>query len=393
MSVIIVPDPHIGGGYSIGKPGLGIHLNSRAIDQFKILDFILDTAIDSNVSSIIITGDCFDQTKPELSIVSLFIEWLHKCSNNNISVHIILGNHDLLRSGQYQISILDIISAAEIENIFVYKDISTVNMLGISFTFFPFKDRKFFNVGSNKEALRILQNKIPYEIALIDRNNIKIAVAHLAIEGSIPALNEIDDMTNELFCPAAMFKDYQYTFCGHIHRFQELSQNPYVAHIGSMDISDFSEQDQKKYIVIIDLKSKPIYKYIEIPTRPLKQILVSVPDNIVDTTSYVIKEIKDKYNSLKAATVRLIISFESPDLQNVDRSKIEACLNDLGVYNIVKISEEKKVILVKKDNALQNMDNTINEAVAIRLFAEVNVEENIRSEFISIANNIIKECS
>jgi DNA repair exonuclease SbcCD nuclease subunit len=257
----------------------------------------------------------------------------------------------------------------------------------------PFRDRRSFNTNSNAEALDLLKNKFKYELAEIERDNIKVMVGHLAIEGSIPVGDEIDDITNELFCPIDMFVGYEYVFMGHIHTPQIMSKSPFVAHLGSMDISNFSEQNQKKYILLFDPKEVVPYNYIEIPTRSLKQISISVPDNIVDTTNYVINEIKEKHNSLKLAILRLNISFESPDLQNIDRIKVETCLNDLGAFYIAKISEEKKVVLVKKDNALQNMDSTINEAIAIGLFAKMNIDENIRSEFISIANNVVKECT
>ena len=34
--VLIIGDPHLGKGISIGKPGIGIGLNSRIIDQKRI---------------------------------------------------------------------------------------------------------------------------------------------------------------------------------------------------------------------------------------------------------------------------------------------------------------------------------------------------------------------
>ena len=90
--------------------------------------------------NIIITGDVFQDSKPHPTIVALFMSWLKKCTDNDINVHIIAGNHDIIRSGQFSMSALDIISAADIEGVHVYKHMTTLNTHGASFTLMPFRD-------------------------------------------------------------------------------------------------------------------------------------------------------------------------------------------------------------------------------------------------------------
>jgi DNA repair exonuclease SbcCD nuclease subunit len=391
---MIVGDPHLGGMSVIGKPVIGSQLNSRVVDQFNILEWILHQAIDHEVSTIIITGDVFDHPKPPSEIVVLLIEWLKRCSDANISVHIILGNHDLLRSGQQQFSSLDIITAAEIENIFVYKTINTIHIDDVSFTLMPFRDRRSFNTNSHDEAISILQSRLPYELAEINRNNMKCMIGHLAIEGSIPALNEIDDTINELFCPIEMFKDYDYTFFGHIHKHQILNRSPYVSHIGSLDISNFGETDQDKLIAIIDPSKSTPYEYIKIPTRSLNQVSISVPENIIDATAYVLKELENNKDGLAKSIVKLNITLDSPDVVKIDRTAIENYLtNDIGVYHTARVSEERRVATIRKNTLDNSIDNTVNEAMAIKLYADENVEEEIKDDFIQLANNIVKECA
>lgn len=390
--LMIIGDPHCGAASVSGKPSIGNQLNSRVIDQFNLLEWCLNKAIENEVSVIAITGDVFDDPKPQSAIVVLFIEWLKKCSDAGISVHILLGNHDLLRSGHHQMSALDIISAAEIENVFVHKTISSVHMEGVSFTMLPFRDRRSFNVSTHDEAINILQGRLPYEIAEINRNHMKIVIGHLAIAGSIPALNEIDDTINELFCPVSMFKDYDYTFCGHIHKPQILSKKPFVAHIGSLDISDFGEKDQDKFIVIVDPDSSKHYRYIEIPTRKLNQISISVPVDITDTTVYVLQELKADGRNFAKSIAKVNITLNNPDVVSVDRSVIEKYLGDIGVFHTAGVQEERKVIQVKRAE-LEGLDNTVNESVAIQMFAKVSIDEEIRDDFIVLANDIVKECA
>ena len=388
---IILGDPHLGAQSVSGKPVIGNQLNSRVIDQFKILDWVLDQAVDSDIHCIIITGDLFDVPTPSSSIIVLLIEWLKRCSDLGVAVHILLGNHDLLRSGQHQVSALDIIVASEIEHIFVHKTINTIHMNGVSYTMLPFRDRRSFNVSTHDEAVSILQSRLPYELTEIDRSNMRVAIGHLALEGSIPALNEIDDSINELFCPINMFKDYDYTFFGHIHKPQILNESPFVAHIGSMDVSNFGESGQDKYIVIIDPDNSPHHTYVRIPTRQLNHISISVPDTITDATAYVIKELKDNKQDLAKSIVKLNITLDSSDVVNVDRGVIEKYLNDLGTFHVSRISEERKVSAIKKNTELDGINNTINPATAIKLYAEENIDQDIKNEFIILANEIVRE--
>ena len=159
-TVILLGDPHLGRSQNIGKVGLGSNLNSRVIDQFNLLDWTLDQAIDCHADHIIITGDIFEDPKPSSTLITLFISWLKKCQVYDVNVHIIIGNHDILRTGNIYTSPLDIINEVELENVNIYKDINTVLIGTSAITFVPFRDRKSFSTNSSKEALEILNNSI-----------------------------------------------------------------------------------------------------------------------------------------------------------------------------------------------------------------------------------------
>lgn len=387
---VILGDPHIGRSTGLGRVGIGSGLNSRIIDQINILDFTLDNAIKVGATYIIITGDIFEDSRPHPTFITLFMNWLHKCVDSNIVVHILMGNHDLLRSGQFNISALDIISSAGLENVYVHKTITTIHTNGASYTIVPFRDRRSFNTDSNADALNILGKKIDYEVIEVENNQYKVVIGHLAIENSIMVGDEIDDMVNELFCPVSMFNGYDYGFFGHIHKPQILSVSPYIAHIGSMDLSDFGETDHTKILAVFDpSKSQPL-KYIDIPTRPLKQISVSVPENIINSTEYVVKELENN-EVLKNAIVKLNIHLNNSNTVSIDRTEVEGVINKLGAFHIARISEERKSTTIKT-NQTQDIDNTVNELTAIKMYASSNIEKEYQNDFISLASSIVNEC-
>lgn len=386
---IILGDVHLGKGINIGKTGVGASLNSRVSDQLNLLNWTLEQAIDRVINDIIITGDIFEDTKPHYALITMFIAWLKKCQAHNVNVHLILGNHDMSRSGNIFTSSLDIISEIDIDNVSVYKNVDTIFMGTTAFTLVPYRDRKSFSVSSNADALEILRNSLVYELASIPATYKKIVIGHLAIEGSIPVGDEIDDIANELFCPISMFAGYDYVWMGHVHKPQIMSKaNPYVAHIGSMDISNFGETDQKKFIIIIDCNESAGFEKIWIPTRALKKISIVIPKDTIDTTAYVIDEIKKTQSDFNKSIIRVEVSLSDSELKSVNKSTIEKFLTEQGAFNVAGISESKKATLVKKD-INNTIDTKMDVSSAIKTYAKTYVEEKKKPAFIELAMEIL----
>ncbi len=389
MSALILGDVHIGKGINIGKAGVGSALNSRVSDQLEILNWTLDQSEELGIDNIIITGDIFEDPKPHPQIITLFISWLKKCQSMKVNIHIIAGNHDILRVGNVYLSPLDIITECDMEFIHVYKNIDTIIINNCAYTFMPFRDRKSFNCESNTEALKLLADSLQYELASIPLTYKKIVVGHLAIEGSIPVGDEIDDMTNELFCPTSMFNGYDCVWMGHVHKFQIMQKatdvNPYVAHIGSMDISNFSESDQGKKISVINPLNDNLFEYIKIPTRNLKKISIVVPDDIEDQTQYILSKI-DEVSGLDKSMVS--IDIELSDCKNkVNKHDIEKHLTSKGVYNVSAFSESKKINLVKKEGA-NSINNKLDTISAMKKYSELFIDPTKQNDFISLSLEI-----
>lgn len=384
-NVVILGDPHIGKSQTLGKVGIGSNLNSRLSDQSNLLDWTLEQAIEYHSDSIIITGDVFEEPKPLPSHIALFFSWLKKCQVHGVHVHIIMGNHDAIRSGSFITSPLDIVSEVDLENVSVYKDIGTVFIGTTAFTFIPFRDRKFFGTSSAAEALSIIQAGLIYELASIPATYKKVVVGHLAIEGSIPVGDEIDDLTNELFCPISMFNGYDYVWMGHVHKPQILNDaSPFVAHIGSMDISNFGETEQKKNIIILDCKEGS-WEEKQLPTRPLKKISIIIPKDTEDTTKYVLDEL-ETFGDWEKAIVRVDVSLSVPELKAISKSDIEKYLVSAGAFSVANITETKKISLIKKDDT--TIDTKMDVSSAIKTYADTYVDIALKDAYIELATEI-----
>ncbi len=390
---LIVGDVHLGKSVGFGKPSIDGSLNSRISDQVHILNWILQQAILKMVDRVIITGDIFEELKPDNNLVVIFIDWLHNCTRNNISVHIIAGNHDLKRIGNRYTSVLDVIEAAEIDNVFVYNKIYTLNTPGVSFTFLPFRDRRSLDAKTIPDAIEKIERCIPFELAEIPYGNDKVLIGHLAIEKSF-FTNEIDDVSNELMVPIQMFEGYDYVWMGHVHKPQIFTYEPqYVAHIGSMDTSDFGETDQTKIIVLYDPFSDRKFEEIPIPIRPLIRIRLDVPKE-KDPTEYLISHINytNTKTPFKNSMVKLEIKILDHEASELDRSKVFKTLEELGTFYVSGFSESRNISVVTDDKKHIN-DSAIDAKSAVKLWADLveHQDEDEKNDFIALCNELILE--
>lgn len=392
MSVLILGDVHIGKGVGIGKPAVGSDLNSRIQDQLGLLEWVLGQAVDNRVTDIVVTGDVYEDIKPHPALIVYFMIWVNKCMSAGIHVHIVAGNHDIMRTGAFVTSALDLIPAINLSKATVYKKPDTVKIGKTYVTMMPFRDRRMLRCDSNVAAMKILESEIMEQERSIPTRSPKVLIGHLAIEKSIYVGDEFDDLANELLCPLEMFSGYTCTWMGHVHRPQQMGEDPYVAHVGSMDISDFGETDHQKTIVIFDDQNPASFKHINVPNRPLRKVVVEVPPK-KQTTQYVIDIIKhmNKGKAFTDAIVRVEIRLEGKELPNVDRAAVENAIYDLGAFYVCGYSESRNISVIPIKNRGDVVDNTMDTSTAIRAYAEkLDIDEKAKSRFIHLANDVVK---
>ncbi|MCZ2224480.1 MAG: metallophosphoesterase [Chitinophagales bacterium] len=333
--ILILGDVHLGKSTNLGKNSLTTIYNSKLFDQIKILDFVLDEAIHNMIENIFITGDIFEDPKPDHEIINEFAKFLKSCEVNSINVHIILGNHDYLRIDNNIYSPLDIFRSLELSNVHIYYSNTSIFFDDVSVTLLPFVDRKYLKCDTIEEAKDRVKLLIDSEIELIPKFYTKLCIGHLALENSIFIGDEISDITNEIIVPLTYFNNFDYVWMGHVHKYQELNNTPFIGHIGSMDVSDFGEVDESKYIIIFDIDEK-IYEKKKIPTTKLKKIVIDVPED-QDYSEYV-KSALSNFD-LKDLTVKVEINYGSEN--SLGKNKISKFLENSGA-NSIKIVEKRK---------------------------------------------------
>ena len=392
--ILIVGDLHLDKGLSIGKPSTGLGLNSRIQDKYNLLDWVLEQCIALNVTLLIFTGDIYENTQPDYAVTDRFIQWCKACQSYNIDIAIIVGNHDFVRSGLNYFSPLNLLNSAEIENVTVYNNITNIYYNNIGITLMPFRDKKSLECQTIPQAVSKLQDMFTWANQEIPSHYTKVMVGHLAIEGSLFVGDEVDDLANEIMCPISLFHNYDYVWMGHIHKPQVLNKKPYVAHVGSLDISDFGEVDHKKVAIHLDANQPQFYQELPLPCRPLRKIKVIIPEQ-EDPTPFVLDEIEklSVSNSFKHAIVKVEIQLNSTGI-NVNRSEINKKLSELGVFHICNFTETRVSVVVPEEKR-KKIDNTIEPQLAVKLFIEseafVNETSEDKQEIYNMCLDIIKE--
>jgi DNA repair exonuclease SbcCD nuclease subunit len=388
---LILGDPHLGKGLSIGKSVN--NLNSRVQDQINLLNFTLETAVNNNVDAIIITGDVYQEPRPHPAIIKIFMEWLMECVSHNVEVHIIAGNHDIIRSGAYSVSALDIIPVLDLPNVNVYKDVKTINYKDVSLIIVPFRDRIMYNVSTLEDAHTALIAEIKAG-STPTKGNLTICIGHVAIEGSLYVGDEIDNVSVEIFCPVSDFKDYDFTWMGHIHHPQILATDPYVAHIGSMDRSDFGTTETKydKILILVDSEIKSFEKII-LPNRHLRHFKIEIPENKEPTEFFVNSLYQyNTSNSLKDCILKIDITLEG-SAEHVDRRRVEKyAYENMGVFNIPYFHETRNISVVAPDKQAV-LTTSMGEEAAVLAYADTLPfdDDADKDLYIEICMSLIKE--
>lgn len=372
MRILLVPDIHIGNSLNYGKLING--QNSKITDKKELLDFTYDTVVSNNIDRVILSGDIWETTNLKPNYISIFFDFLDKCSKY-CQVDIIQGNHDFTRSGDNFISNIDFVDYL---NVNTYKTIQTHEFGNVAITYLPYCDRAQLNHNSLNESIEYISDKLQNSIV---KDKINICVGHMAIQSSLYVGDEIDDISKEIFLPLDCLSKFNYSFLGHIHKFQVFSTIPYIAHIGSLDRSCFGEGD--KFLCVLDTVSEEV-ETIQLPSKELVELEIIVPEN-VDPNEYITEVLSTK--NFDNSIVRLKIETESTSY-TLDKDKINKQINSLGATHVVGIIEKKKVDTLDIE---LDIDETIQPEKAVDIFLNsTNLEESFKERLSVICKTIIK---
>ena len=266
---------------------LGKRVNEFSMleDQEYILTKIINIIDDQKPDGIIIAGDVYDKSVPSAEAVELFDDFLVKLSTRNLKVFVISGNHDsaeriafggrlMDKSGIYMSPVYD----GKIEPITVADNFGDVNIYMLPFVK-PANVRRFYpesEISSYTDAIKTIIDDMS-----IDESKRNVLITHQFVTGASRTESEDISVGGTDNVDASVFEKFDYVALGHIHRSQKCTSD-YIRYSGTPLKYSFSEANDKKEVVILDIKGKGTIELSFVPLVPKRDMV----------------EIKGKYDEL-----------------------------------------------------------------------------------------------
>jgi exonuclease SbcD len=398
---------------------LGKHLNnfSRHSEQKEVLEEICGIADREDVNAVIIAGDLFDTFNPPTESTELFYKTLKRLAKNgDRAVIAIAGNHDspdrieapdplarecgILFAGfpNSRIAPFELESGLRIihsEEGFICLALPGIDApLRILLTPYAneFRLKTFLGEDNPEKELRIVLQKRWEELAgkFCNSAGINILLSHLLFINKGEELpEEPEDERPILHVGGAQAiytenipQEIQYTALGHLHRKQMVTSVPApVIYSGSPLSYSFSEANQKKFVIIVDINPGEMAKTREIELTKGKRLLRKRSENMDEAVEW-LKDNQDCLVELTMATETYLTAEERKKLYAVHEG-IVSFIPDVRNKGDWSDETQKDIDLNKsmeglfRDYFVHAKGQEANETI-LNLFREILSEEGVQ---------------
>lgn len=252
---------------------LGKRVNEFSMleDQAYILKEILNIIDEQKVEAVLIAGDVYDKVIPSAEAVRVLDAFLTRLAARELPVFLISGNHDsaervafgsrLMSSRQIYLSP---VFESDVEPITISDRYGEINIYML-----PFVKPSLVKRVYPEEEIITYQDAVNVAVQhmQIDTDKRNILLAHQFVTGaarcdseelSVGGLDDVD---------ASIFDGFDYVALGHLHGPQKIGKET-VRYSGTPLKYSFSEANQKKAAVIVDVEEKGKINIQQIPLVP-----------------------------------------------------------------------------------------------------------------------------
>lgn len=252
---------------------LGKRVNEFSMleDQAYILKEILNIIDEQKVEAVLIAGDVYDKVIPSAEAVRLLDDFLTRIAARELPVFLISGNHDsaervafgsrLMSSRQIYLSP---VFESDVEPITISDRYGEIHIYML-----PFVKPSLVKRVYPEEEIITYQDAVNAAVQhmQIDTDKRNILLAHQFVTGaercdseelSVGGLDDVD---------ASIFDGFDYVALGHLHGPQKIGKET-VRYSGTPLKYSFSEANQKKSVVIVDVEEKGKINIQQIPFLP-----------------------------------------------------------------------------------------------------------------------------
>ena len=355
MKILHTADIHIG-VENYGKIDPETRTSTRLSDFLRSFDEIVSFAIQETVDLVIIAGDAYKSRNPSQTHQREFAKRISKLSINNIPVFILIGNHDSPNIPG-PATALEIFPTLDVEKVTIGDQLSNYDISTksgpIQIVSVPWirkgdlSDSKISTTQTIEEINEEIQKIIIYRISeLVDSLDPKlpaILVGHLSTESAITSSEKSMMLSKDYLIPTQnlALPKLDYVALGHIHRHQQLNQNPRVVYSGSIERIDFGEENDTKGFCLLEIdptkswgQREVEFQFIPVNSRKFKTIKVEIDNQDLEPTQTILDEITR--HEIKDSIIQLIIEMSASQSKNVFDNEIRKALSEAYLIAAVK---------------------------------------------------------
>ena len=342
IRLLHLADVHIGmENYGRLDPETG--LNTRLHDFLDTLDEAVTRAIDERVDAVVVAGDVYKSRDPSPTHQRELARRILRLIRHDIHVVLVPGNHDTPMAAGRATSV-DIFRELELPNVTVMRRIGAQRIETrsgpLQVVALPWLTRSTFMAHDEYKNLAldelvqqmagIIEGSLQATCAELDPHLPTAMVGHVHVFGARVGAERLLTLGNDPVLNASMLDlpNVGYFALGHIHKHQAVVTGPRpVVYAGSINRVDFSEEDEKKGFVLVELQAgKSEWELVPVKARPFLTIKA---EPVTETpTEEVVKAILRAGPRVENAIVRLQLRGPRARLQAVDEREVRRQLAD-----------------------------------------------------------------
>lgn len=339
MKIGILGDPHFGSSYHFGH-SLDNNLNSRLMDYQRTLRFAIDHCASIGCKVIVLAGDLFKNCRPGTVEQDAFWSELERgYKENGIVFYIVAGNHDMpsycrktVQSIATKLNEYSYVVACDHICSFDFNEANT------SLVMVPFFNKVTEKAETNQDILDFIKRELD-ALELLENT---VAVWHGLSAGTYLANYtgmEVDALSEPVI-PLEISQRFNVCAFGHVHRFTKIAttEDSLVVNMGSMEVNDFTDSAQNKYLAVVDTEKKGKNTkldvgLIELPVIKADTIKIALEGSI----PLAIKE-KIKEETVKNKIVRFQIETDEDSMATFNDNDMKEYIEGLGAYKYMGTS-------------------------------------------------------
>ena len=358
----------------------------------------MDYAIDTGIDLALFCGDAYKSRDPSQTHQREFAKRIARLSAAGIPTFLLVGNHDTPQVIA-QATALEIFPTLNVQNVHIGDRLQTysvetragplqvVAVPWIKRSEFLARDetRNLTHEQINQALESALTNAIRFEADALDPAIPALLAGHVTISQSRLASEQSMMLGHDhvLLNSSVALPQFDYVALGHIHRYQKLSENPYVVYSGSLQRVDFGEERDDKGFCVIDLDpAQPVgsrlqnFEFVKSSARRFATIDVSLKADDENPTASVLKQIAAQ--PVDDAIVRVRLTMPAELEAHLNETEIRAALSH--AHHIASISKQ---VLDRPRTRLGDADTRgISPKEALNLYFETRSVPKDRAELL-----------